>query len=68
MILKKAVFERCYEQKLFTWVTVYLEACFGCHDIPMLGKSSIKWRQCPNMTIAVDWDVNIKQKGEVDSK
>ena len=23
----------------------------------MLGKSPIKWRQCPDMTIAVDWDV-----------
>ena len=25
----------------------------------MLGKSPIKWRQCPGMTIAVDWDVSI---------
>ena len=23
----------------------------------MLGKSPIKWRECPDMTIAVDWDV-----------
>ena len=28
-----------------------------CHDILMLGKSPIKWRQHPDMTIAVDWDV-----------
>ena len=28
-----------------------------CHDILMLGKSPIKWRQCPDMTVAVDWDV-----------
>ena len=33
------------------------EAHFECHDILMLGKSPIKWRQCPDMTIAVDWDV-----------
>ena len=29
-----------------------------CHDILMLGKRPIKWRQRPDMTIAVDWDVN----------
>ena len=23
----------------------------------MLGKSPIKWRLCPDMTLAVDWDV-----------
>ena len=34
------------------------EAHFACHDIVMLGKSPIKWRQRPDMTIAVDWDVN----------
>ena len=28
-----------------------------CHGILMLGKSFIKWRQRPDMTIAVDWDV-----------
>ena len=30
----------------------------------MLGRSPIKWRQYPNMTIAVDWDVKhqFKQK------
>ena len=33
------------------------EAHFECQDILMLGKSRIKWRQCPNMTIAVDWDI-----------
>ena len=33
------------------------EAHFKCHDILMLGKSPIKWRQRPDMTIAVDWDV-----------
>ena len=33
------------------------ETHFECHDILMLGKSSIKWRQRPDMTIAVDWDV-----------
>ena len=33
------------------------EAHFECHDILMLGKSPIKWRQRPDITIAVDWDV-----------
>ena len=33
------------------------EAHFECHGILMLGKSLIKWRQRPDMTIAVDWDV-----------
>ena len=33
------------------------ETHFECHDILMLGKSPIKWRQRPDMTFAVDWDV-----------
>ena len=33
------------------------EAHFECHDIQMLGKSPIKWRQRPGMTTAVDWGV-----------
>ena len=33
------------------------EAHFEWHDILMLGKSPIKWRQHPDMTTAVDWDV-----------
>ena len=28
----------------------------------MLGKSLIKWKQCPDMTIAVDWDVKHQLK------
>ena len=28
---------------------------FGCHAI-LMGKSHIKWRQRPDMTIAVDWN------------
>ena len=31
-------------------------AHFESHDILMLGKSPIKWRHRPDMTIAVDWD------------
>ena len=31
------------------------EAHFECHAILMLGKSPLKWRQRPDMTIAVDW-------------
>ena len=37
---------------------VTFEALVGCHDILILGKSPIKWRQRPDMTLAVDWDVN----------
>ena len=33
------------------------EAHFECHDTLILGKSPIKWRQRPDMTFAVDWDV-----------
>ena len=35
---------------------------FGCHDLLFLGKSHIKCRQCPDMTIAVDWDVKYQFK------
>ena len=57
--------EKWFGQTIHTykpyWLTVvggYLyEAHFECHDTPMLGKSPIKWRQHPDMTIDVDWDV-----------
>ena len=29
----------------------------GCYDILILDESPIKWRQRPDMTLAVDWDV-----------
>ena len=38
------------------------EAHFECHDILMLGKSPIKWRQCPDMTTAVDMDIKHQLK------
>ena len=43
---------------------VIFEALVGCHDILILVKSLIKWRQRPDMTLAVDWDVKhqFKQK------
>ena len=34
---------------------VIIEALLGCHDVLILGKSPIKWRQRRDMTIAVDW-------------
>ena len=37
---------------------VIFQALVGCHDIVILGKCPIKWRQCPGMTLAVDWDNN----------
>ena len=36
-----------YKPYWFAWVVI-----FECHDILMLGKSSIKWKQRPDMTIA----------------
>ena len=41
---------------------LYFEALVGCHDILILGKSPIKWRQRPDMTLAVDWDVKHQLK------
>ena len=38
------------------WMVIF-EALVGCHDILILVKSLIKWRQRPDMTLAVDWDV-----------
>ena len=35
---------------------------FGCHDVLILGKSPIKWRHCPEMTIAVDCDAKLQLK------
>ena len=47
-----------YKPYWLSWVVTRIyEAHFECHDILMLGESPIKWRQCPEMTIAVDWDV-----------
>ena len=39
-----------------------LEAPLGCHDNLILGKSPIKWRRCPDMTIDVDWDAKAQLK------
>ena len=36
---------------------VIFKALVGCHDILIWGKSPIKWRQRPDMTFDVDWDV-----------
>ena len=36
---------------------VIFVALVGCHDILILGKNPIKWRQRSDMTIAVDWDI-----------
>ena len=42
---------------LFGLVGWIFQALVGCHDILILGKSPIKWRQRPDMTLAVDSDV-----------
>ena len=43
-------------------MVVIFQALVGCHDILILGKSPIKWRQRPDMTLAVDWDVKHQLK------
>ena len=57
--------EMWFSQTIHTYKPYWLSrvVIFEFHGILMLGKSPIKWRQCPNMTIAVDWDVKhqIKQ-------
>ena len=35
----------------------YILSTSGRHDVLLLGKSPIKWRQHPDMTLAVDCDV-----------
>ena len=39
-----------------SWMVIF-QALVRCHGIPILGKSPIKWRQRPDMTLAVVWDV-----------
>ena len=53
----------------FSWVVIF-EAIFGCHDVLILGISSIKLRQLPDMTIAIDWDAkhHFKQTKKLWSK
>ena len=46
-----------YMEAFLVYLGGYLfQAYFGCHDILMLGRSPIKSREHPDMTIAVDWD------------
>ena len=40
----------------------YILSTSGCHDILLLGKCPIKWRQQPDMTLAVDRDVKHQSK------
>ena len=42
-----------YKLLLLTWIII-VQALVECHDILISGKSPIKWRQCRDMTIAVD--------------
>ena len=45
-----------YKPLRLSWMVIF-QAFVGCHAILILGKSPIKWRQRPDMTLAVDWDV-----------
>ena len=50
-----------YEPFRPCWMVTF-EALAECHDILILGKSLIKWRQCPDMTLVVDCDVKHQRK------
>ena len=39
-----------------SWMVIF-QALVGCHDILIVGKSPTKWKQRPDKTVAVDWDV-----------
>ena len=43
------------------WMVIF-KVLVGCHDILIFGKSPIKWRQRPDMTLAVDWHVKYQFK------
>ena len=63
--LKKYMGCLCLQAKLIRyWLTIWSESAqeniiglVGCHDTVILRKSPIEWRQRPDMTTAVDWDV-----------
>ena len=54
---------------LIRWIVIF-QALVGCHDIRILGKSPIKWRQRPDMTLhaAVDWGVKHQFKNSKSNK
>ena len=56
--------EKWFCQTIHTYKPYWLiyEAHFKCHDILMLDKSPIKWKERPDMTIVVDWDVKHRFK------
>ena len=45
-----------YKHVWLCWMVIF-QALVECLDILILVKSPIKWRQCPEVTLAVDWDV-----------
>ena len=47
---------------------VIFEELFGCHEVLILGRSPIKWRQHSDLTIAVDWDVKRHFKQTIKNK
>ena len=59
LIKRACYFRKWFQVKQSLWLScvVILDILFGCHGNLILGKSPIKWRQRPDMTIAVDWDV-----------
>ena len=50
-----------YKSQWFSWVVIF-GVILGCHDVLILGISPIKWRQRPDMTIAVGWDAKHQLK------
>ena len=47
---------------IILWCDYIKYNIFECHDILILDRSPIKWRQRPDMTLVVDWDVKFQFK------
>ena len=68
--MSEPALEMWYSQTTHTYKPYWLSSVHGynyeahleCHDILMLGKSPMKWRQRPDMTIAVNRDVKHQLK------
>ena len=61
--MSEPVQEKCFSQTIHTykrywlsWVVIFMKHILSVMT-SSLGKSPMKWRQRPDMTIAVDWDV-----------
>ena len=61
MVQVKPSIRTCISRLWLSWMVIF-QALVGCHDILILDRSPIKWRQRPDKTLAVDWDVKYQFK------